>query len=214
MSKWLILVLLLFSKMGATEFESCILPITEEIFQQMSYSWREDNPVPISDLRYITVSHWGFDDQVHQGCLIVHGKVAEEVVDIFKEIFEAQLFHIEKMRLVDLYEGLDERSAEDNNSYSFCSRSITGQPNVSKHSYGLAIDLNPLYNPYQRGSVLIPTNGAPYLDREQHTKGMIHPGGTCYEAFTKRGWKWGGDWQISRGYVDYHHFEKDPKEVL
>src|SRR5438876_949750 len=129
---------LLFCPLNANVFESSMMPITEEIFQQMSYSWKENNPVPLKDLRYITMSHWGFDENVYQGCLIVHEKVAEEVIDIFHEIFEAR-FPIEKMTFVDVYEGVDEWSAQDNNSYSFCCRPNTSFPNVfSKHSYGLA----------------------------------------------------------------------------
>ena len=119
----------------------------------MFFSWRDSNPVPLSDLRCVCVRHWGFDNQVHSGCLIVHEKVAQEVLEIFEEIFEGG-FPIEKMQFVDLYGAIDEFSARDNNSYSFCSRPITGMPGVfSKHSYGLAIDINPLYNPYLRGAL-------------------------------------------------------------
>ncbi len=198
----------------AREFEGSISPITEEILEQMPYSWNVNNPVPLQDLRCVWVSHWGFDEEIHQGCLIVHENVAEEILDIFREIFEGK-FPIEKMQFVDLYEGIDESSATDNNSYSFCSRPITGMTGVfSKHSYGLAIDINPLYNPYCRGDLLVPKAGAAYLNRDHQVKGMIHPDTTCYQAFAKRGWKWGGDWKTSRGYVDYHHFEKDPIAVL
>ncbi len=198
----------------ASEFKGSISPITDQIFEQMSYSWKDNNPVPIEDLRCISISYWGFDDEVHQGSLIIHEKVAEEVVEIFKEIFEAE-FPIEKIMFVDVYKGIDESSAQDNNSYSFCSRPITGQVGVfSKHSYGLAIDINPLYNPYSRGELLVPKTGAEYLDRKNNVKGMIHTDTICYQAFIKRGWKWGGDWQQSRGYVDLHHFEKDPRDVL
>ncbi len=188
MSKYAVIVFLFFlHQLPAHVFESAISAITEEILEQMPYSWKENNPVPIEDLRYVSVSYWGFDGGVHQGCLVVHDKVAEEVVDIFQEIFH-EGFPIEKMLLVDMYEGIDERSAQDNNSYAFCSRSITGIENhFSKHSYGLAIDINPLYNPYHRGSVLIPATGAPYLDRDKHVESMIHPDTVCYQAFTKRG---------------------------
>lgn len=199
---------------SGSEFESAIQPISDLLFEQMSYSWKETNPVPLQDLRYVSVSHWGFDEEVHQGCLIVHQSVANEVVEIFKEIFEGQ-FPIEKMLLVDLYEGNDERSATDNNSYSFCSRAITGKVGeFSNHSYGLAIDINPLFNPYCRGELLVPKAGAPYLNRENKVQGMIDTDSICYQAFAKRGWDWGGNWMPTDGYVDYHHFEKDPNEFL
>jgi hypothetical protein len=214
MFKYICALSFLFCQLNASDFESSISPITDQIFEQMSYSWKSNNPIPLEDLRYISISYWGFDENVHQGCLIVHEKVAVEVVDIFHEIFDAQ-FPIEKMMMVDAYEGIDELSAQDNNSYSFCSRQITGMTNTfSKHSYGLAIDVNPLYNPYCRGALIVPAKGAPYLDRHSQVKGMIQHDSACYQAFTKRNWKWGGDWQSQKGYVDYHHFEKDPQEVL
>jgi len=195
-------------------FESTVAPITAEILEQMSFSWKDNNPVPLEDLRYVVVSHWGFDDRVHQGCLIVHEKVADEVVEIFNEIFDGG-FPIEKMTLVDNYQGVDEVSAQDNNSYSFCSREITGMKGTfSKHSYGLAIDLNPLYNPYQRGDLLVPQTAGAYLDRSIVGKGTINPSTACYQAFVKRGWDWGGSWGATRGYGDYHHFEKHPDKVL
>lgn len=180
----------------------------------MSYSWKDINPVPLQDLRCVSVTYYGYDDQEHQGSLIVHEKVAVEIVDIFQEIFDAK-FPIEKLQFVDLYQGIDEISAQDNNSYSFCCRPNTTNPSVfSKHSYGLAIDINPLYNPYHRGSLIVPKLGEPYLNRDNPVKGMITPDSACYQAFIKRGWTWGGDWQKPRGYVDYQHFEKDPLDVL
>ncbi len=195
-------------------FHASILPITPEIFSTMQYSWRNDNPVPLDDLRCVVVSHWGYDNEPHEGMVVVHKIVAEEIVDIFDELYHAK-FPIEKMLFVDCYQGIDELSAQDNNSYSFCSRPNVTRPwEFSKHSYGLAIDLNPLINPYHKGNLVIPETGVPYLDREQDVQGMIHNGDVCYNAFIKRGWSWGGDWVTTRGYADYQHFEKDPAVVL
>ncbi len=216
LKKTLVLLFVCFnvSTSCAQEFKSSISTITTEIFEQMPYSWKDINPVPLADLRCISISHWGFDGQVHQGSLIIHEKVAQEVVEIFNEIFDSH-FPIEKMAFVDLYQGDDELSAQANNSYSFCCRPNTSFPNVfSKHSYGLAIDINPLYNPYQKGELIVPKCGAQYLNRESVVKGMIDHESICYQAFFKRGWTWGGDWKEPRGYVDYQHFEKDPKVVL
>ncbi len=204
------LSLLYYAGMPAQEFVASHSPITPEILSKMSYSWKDNNPVPVSDLRCVSVSYHGFDDTVHQGSLIVHAKVAEEIIDIFKEIFEDK-FPIEKIAFVDVYEGIDEKSAADNNTYAFCSRPITGTTGTfSRHSYGLAIDINPLYNPYQQGTLIVPQEGSKYLDRQLKAKGMIHRDSVCYKAFIKRGWKWGGDWH---SVVDYQHFEKDPAQV-
>lgn len=156
----------------------------------------------------------GFDEAPHLGKLFVHEKVAEEILTIFEEVYAAQ-YPIEKMEFVDIYAGIDEVSAADNNSYSFCSRENTSIPGTfSKHSYGLAIDINPFYNPYHKGNLIIPIEGKANLDRTLHVKGMIHAGDALHLAFTSRGWTWGGSWPETRGYADYHHFEKSPDEVL
>lgn len=188
-------------------FESSISPITEEIRSKMQSSWNEGNPVPLEDLRYVTLNHWGFDYTVHQGELIVHKQVAEELVTIFAELFECK-YPIEKMRLVDVYNAEDTLSCEDNNSSAFCSRRAVGKDEWSDHSYGLAIDINPLLNPYQRGDLIIPINGKKFLDRTADYRGLITEGDPCYKAFTKRGWLWGGHWENDRGYVDFQHFYK------
>lgn len=211
--KSFLLVCLLTASLSSQEYVSSISEITPEIFLEMPYSWKDNNPVPLEDLRLVSVSYWGFDDQVHQGAMIFHKIVAEEIREIFEEIFDAH-FPIEKMVFVDVYQVIDERSAEDNNSYSFCSRAITMGTAFSLHSYGLAVDLNPVQNPYLRGNLLIPNNAEAYLDRTEDLKGMILPNSVVYNAFIKRGWDWGGDWMPIRGYVDYQHFDKDPEVVL
>lgn len=199
---------------NAEDFHSTVSPITNEILSKMSYSWKDINPIPLSDLRCVTVNFYGYDSKVHEGSFVIHKVVADEIVDIFKEVFEAR-FPIEKMGFVDEYQGIDEVSAKDNNSYSFCCRPNTTNPSVfSKHSYGLAIDINPLENPYHRNDLIVPESGKMYLDRTLNTKGMIQPDSVIYNAFIKRGWSWGGDWPKTRGYADYQHFEKDPAVVL
>jgi hypothetical protein len=85
---------------------------------------------------------------------------------------------------------------------------VTGQHDEwSFHSYGLAIDINPLLNPYHKGDCLI--GGKEFLDRSLDCRGIIHQEDDCARAFMKRGWKWGGNWMKERGYVDYQHFYKE-----
>jgi hypothetical protein len=111
-------------------------------------SWREGCPVPIGDLSYLMLTHWGFDGRPKVGELVVHKKLALGVVKAFADLFQAG-FPIERMELIDLYDGSDNRSMEANNTSAFNCRDITGnQGNFSKHSYGGAIDINPLQNPY------------------------------------------------------------------
>lgn len=192
-------------KVKKIAYEADIFPITEDLHARMSYSWRSDNPVPLEDLRYIQLKHWGFDGCVHGGELVVHEKVAHEVVDIFRELFEAE-YPIEKMLLIDSYHADDNLSCEDNNTSAFCSRPITGSATIwSDHSLGLAIDINPLLNPYKKGLNIVPTNGEVFLDRTIQCRGVINEEDICYQAFIKRGWQWGGHFSTC---VDYQHFYK------
>jgi len=170
-------------------FQAEISPITDPIKAKMSHSWRNDNPVPLKNLRHIHLHHFGFDGCVHDGELVVHKSVAHEVVEIFRELFAKQ-YPIEKMLLIDAYEADDALSCEDNNTSAFCSRPITGKTNEwSFHSYGLAIDVNPLLNPYCKGEVVLPVNGGEFLDRTMDCVGLITEDDPCYQAFISKGWK-------------------------
>ena len=73
----------------------------------------------------------------------------------------------------------------------------------------MAIDVNPLLNPYQRWDRVIPINGQQFLDRTLDCYGLINEDDLCHKAFISRGWKWGGDWAKESGYVDYQHFYKE-----
>jgi len=190
-------------------YKATISPITAEVKAKMTYSWGDDNPVPLENLRYIQLNHWGFDGCVHDGELVVHQRVANEVMEIFEELFAKQ-YPIEKILLVDSYQADDDLTCEDNNSSAFCSRPITGRTTEwSFHSFGLAIDINPLLNPYHKGHKVVPANGQQFLDRSIDCHGVITEDDLCYKAFISRGWKWGGHWTKERGYVDYQHFYKE-----
>ena len=76
---------------------------------------------------------------------------------------------------------------------------------LSMHARGLAVDINPLYNPYVRGSRVEPASGAAYADRTRTCPYYIRKGDACHAAFTRRGWRWGGSWNSVQ---DYQHFEK------
>jgi len=165
--------------------------------------------IDIEDLSYLKIVHWGFDNTLHIGEMIVNKKLADEIIAIFTELLQAK-FPIEKIRLIDEYDADDDKSMADNNSSALCCRPITGKKKFSKHSYGIAIDINPIQNPYVKKSknIVLPPEGKKYIDRSKTQKGMILKDDPCYTAFTKRGWIWGGDWDpLTR--VDYQHFEKD-----
>ena len=157
------------------------------------------------DLRYLRISYWGYDDAVHFGEMVVHSLVADEVLQIFEELFDNR-FPIERMVLPDLYDGNDEYSMRDNNTSAFNDRPISATAR-SYHQFGLAIDINPLYNPYYNPATgsLLPSTAREYLHRDLDVKGGIRKGDICYEIFAKYGWTWGGDYRTLK---DYQHFEK------
>ncbi|MBN1997679.1 M15 family metallopeptidase [candidate division KSB1 bacterium] len=182
-------------------------PIPQHILKEVyANSWRDNCPVGPENLAFLRLTHWGMDGNIHTGELIVHRGVSLEVLDIFQELFEGKFF-IEKMQRIDIYRGDDNLSMTDNNTSAFNCRTVTFGDELSNHAYGIAIDINPVMNPYvyRNGTRTLPPNGRPYIKRNPEIPGLIHRDGSCYRAFTRRGWSWGGDWNRIK---DYQHFEK------
>jgi hypothetical protein len=191
------------AKLQAPTFHGSSAPIDARNRARMSSSWRPGCPVPIEDLRLLTLDHWGFDGGVHEGELVVHHRHAKPVLGVFEALFEAR-FPIRRMRLVDEYGADDDRSMAANNTSAFNCRPVTGGSAWSQHSYGWAIDINPVQNPYvTSGGTVLPPAGAKYLDRSQKAKGMIRAGDVVVKAFAAIGWGWGGSWSSPK---DYQHF--------
>ncbi len=188
--------------------EFYIKPIPNDIFEKMQgKSYKENCTVPREELRYLHILHVGFDNNTHEGELIVNKRIAEDVLDIFKELYKAG-YQIEKVRLIDEYNAQDELSMRDNNSSAFNFRYISYSTTLSKHAMGLAVDINTLYNPYIKqvdGRLNIePANAVQYVDRNRQFPHKIDHDDLCYKLFTKHGFEWGGDWEDSK---DYQHFE-------
>jgi hypothetical protein len=167
----------------------------------MEPSWRPGCPVPLEDLRYVTVTHRGFDGVDRQGELVVHADAAEEMVTVFRTLFDAG-YPVRSMRLVDDFGASDDDSMAADNTSAFNCRAITGGSEWSEHAYGRAIDLNPVENPYVRGSSVAPREGRAFADRPD-SPGVIHADDDVVRAFASVGWLWGGDWDSP---VDYQHF--------
>ncbi|NUU15751.1 M15 family peptidase [Cellulomonas humilata] len=182
-------------------FTSAISPITPELAARMEPSWRPGCPVPLEDLRYVTVTHRGFDGVDRQGELVVHADAAEAMVTVFHALFDAG-YPVRSMRLVDDFGASDDDSMAADNTSAFNCRAITGGSEWSEHAYGRAIDLNPVENPYVRGSSVAPDEGRAYADRPD-SPGVIHAGDEVVRAFASVGWLWGGDWESP---IDYQHF--------
>ncbi|MBR5952286.1 MAG: M15 family metallopeptidase [Pseudobutyrivibrio sp.] len=179
-----------------------------EIFTRIKgKSYKDNCTVPLSDLRYLHVLHVGFDGKTHDGEIICNKYIADDLLEIFEELYEAK-YPIEKIKLVDEYDADDEASMADNNSSSFNFRYISYTTKISKHGYGLAMDINTLYNPYVKtvnGKLSIePANAADYVDRSKDFDYKIDEEDLAYKLFIAHGFEWGGSWKSSK---DYQHFE-------
>ena len=169
------------------------------------HSWKKNCPIGLSQLILLKVSYWGFDNQAHIGNIIVHRKASPEVILIFKELFENK-FPIASLELMYKYFGDDDRSMLANNTVAFnCRLTTNHKSKFSRHSYGIAIDVNPFINPYYKKGKVIPATASEYLDRDIRKKGLITKKSICYKVFKQKGWTWGGDWKSLK---DYQHFEK------
>ena len=184
--------------------------IPDSVWTTMQGRTWHDNPyINRSDLRYLRISHYDLEGRIHVGELICNKLIAQKLLAIFRELYRAH-YPIQQMRLPDNYGADDERQMRANNTSSFCYRNVSGSKNLSKHARGLAIDINPLYNPYIRyskkdGSQIVePATGKPYIDRKADFPYKITTNDLCYKLFIKHGFSWGGAWRTMK---DYQHFE-------
>jgi len=202
---WLLLTLSLFAKEG-------IFVIDKQIKERMikGNSWHKGCPVAMEDLRYLRIKYFGFDKQRHMGEMIVHREVAGEVQDIFEALYTMK-YPIYKMKLVSSYQGNDWQSIEFGNTSAFNCRNATGSKKWSKHSYGKAIDLNPIENPYiSRNGHISHKASLKYRKRFHYKnsiadKAVLVKGDKAIKIFKQYDWKWGGEWS---GVKDYQHFSK------
>jgi hypothetical protein len=181
--------------------------ISDTVFARMDgNSYKKECTIPIDDLRYVRVLYYGFDGQVRTGELVVNKTIAEDIMAIFRALYDAK-YPIGKMVLVDEYGGDDNLSMLDNNTSSFNYRVVNNSTTLSKHAQGLAIDINPLYNPWiytlDGKTVIDPPAGEKYADRTLDIPYYIKHDDLCYKLFTEHGFTWGGDWESSK---DYQHF--------
>ena len=165
--------------------------------------------ITLDELRYVHILHYDFDGNPAEGELICNEYIAQDLAEIFYELYRNE-YRLESVLLIDEYDGDDVASMEDNNTSCFNYREIAGSTSLSKHAYGLAIDINPLYNPYvtynKDGSVNVsPASGEDYADRTLSFPYKIDEEDLCYKLFIRHGFTWGGNWNSSK---DYQHFQK------
>lgn len=187
-------------------------PLSEDIKKRITgLSYKEDCPIPYDELRYVSVQYINFKGNTNTGELICNKAIAQDLVEIFYKLYEAD-YQIEQIRLVDEYGADDNLSMQDNNTSCFNYRTIAGTDKISMHGQGLAIDINPFFNPYityrDGGTQVAPAGAEAYADRSKPFAYKIDENDLCYRLFTEYGFTWGGHWNSSK---DYQHFEKDIK---
>jgi hypothetical protein len=183
-------------------FRSAVRPIGPAVRARMGATWSPACPVWLADLRYLTVSFRGFDGRAHTGELVVHRRVADQVVSVFARLYRAG-FPIEEMRLVTTADLEAHPTGDGNNTAAYVCRAARQQTRWSAHAYGLAVDVDPFQNPYRRGDLVLPELASAYLDRDRVRPGMIRAGDVVTRAFAAIGWTWGGAW---RSPTDRMHF--------
>lgn len=189
-------------------------PIPESIREQMigiSYPIEEQEHISFEDLAYLNVLYYNFDNETVTGELICNQQIALDLLEIFEELYYNN-YQINEIALIDKYKGDDTLSMENNNTSCFNYRVVDGTDHLSKHATGMAIDINPFYNPYvvydKDGSgktYISPIGSEPYADRTKSFPYKIDENDLCYKLFIEHGFTWGGNWNSSK---DYQHFQK------
>jgi len=212
LKKTLLLTTLLSTSIFA-QFKYNIIEINADTKARMiqGNSWRKSCPVPLTDLRYIQINHWDFNDKIITGEVIVHKDRAEDFVEVFTALFKIH-YPIRQMHLISDYGGDDWKSIEADNTSVFNCRSVIGKKKRwSQHAYGKAIDINPIENPYISKKGKISHKASLKYKKRLHKvksnpdKAILLKEDNATKIFQQHGWKWGGDWHTIK---DYQHFVK------
>ncbi|MDE7246700.1 MAG: M15 family metallopeptidase [Lachnospiraceae bacterium] len=188
-------------------------PLTDLVKERITgISYPESGcTVPYEDLAYVGLLYFDFEGKEQTGELICNKAIAQDMVEIFYELYRNE-YQLERVRLIDEYGGDDTASMADNNTSCFNYRVVDGTTSLSKHAYGLAIDVNPYYNPYvvfnkngDGDTYISPPGSEVYADRSQNFAYKIDENDLCYRLFTEHGFTWGGNWNSTK---DYQHFQK------
>lgn len=184
--------------------------IPDNVFARMKgKTFKSYCTVKRTDLRYVKVLHYNIEKEIRIGEIVCHKDIANDLVDIFHKLFLAK-YPIERIVLIDNYGAADKPSMNANNTSCFNFRFVAGTKVPSNHSWGKAIDINPLYNPYvkkrKNGTTMVnPEKGRKYANRSNNFAYKINKGDLLYKEFTNHGFAWGGNWKSLK---DYQHFEK------
>lgn len=197
---------------AACGLDSCfrVAPLSDAVFARMQgKSYPKGCRIGRNELRHVRVLHYDLEGHVRTGELVCNRQIADDVAEIFRELYDNK-YPIGSVRLIDDFDADDRQSMRANNTSCFCYRGVAGGKKLSKHARGLAVDINPLYNPCRRrlsgGKWRVePDNAVKYCDRSKAFPCKIDRNDLCYRLFTARGFRWGGNWRTLK---DWQHFEK------
>jgi hypothetical protein len=191
-----------------------VQPLPQPVQKQLKAEgfWHRGCPVAMSDLRLLTVAHWGFDGRRHTGRLVVNRAAAGPLGRAFGRLYGLR-FPIRHMELADMYGPKGDRPGDGDVTGSFdCRQAVpspctggSGTGTWSMHAYGLAVDVNPVENPYVGCGQSRDPSAKQYFDRSHHRRGMVTP--RAIAAFRSVGWGWGGSWTGNT--KDYMHFSSN-----
>ena len=178
--------------------------------RSVPYSYRSGCPVTPHSLRKITINRFTYHHVVARGTLVVRAGVVPALLRVFRASFAAR-FPVRSMKPTDAFYAHGHRTPTQSdvaamradNTSAFNCRPVTGNPyRVSQHSYGNAIDINTVRNPYVVGSRVYPAFARTYLNRHHVRTGMITRRGVIARTMRRNGWPWGARW----AHPDYQHF--------
>lgn len=171
-------------------------------------SYHENDDISLDQLRFLHVLYYDFNNEIKDGELICNKQIADDLLEIFSTLYD-NAYQIDKIQLIDVYDADDDLSCADDNTACFNYRVVAGSTTLSKHALGMAIDINPFYNPYvtypDGKERISPAGSEVYADRSNDNPHMIWKGDLCYQLFIDHGFTWGGEWKSLK---DYQHFQK------
>ena len=186
------------------EFTAAAIPAEVEA-RMRGCSYPDDARIALSELRYLRLSYIDFAGAPQTGEMVCNKAIADDLCEIFRALYEAR-YPIRSIRLVDDFGASDEASMLADNSSCFNYRTRTGQTRLSYHALGLAVDINPLENPFvSRAGRVSPAGAEAYADRAADFPHKIDRDDLCYRLFREHGFSWGGAWRSAK---DYQHFER------
>ncbi|WOQ16457.1 M15 family metallopeptidase [Raineyella sp. W15-4] len=174
-------------------------------------TYRAGCPVGPAQLRTIDLDYRDFDGNLRRGQIIVRDSVVNDVISAFSKAYGSG-YEMRQITNPNAFGGDDPTQMAADNTSGFNCRAVVGNPySQSPHSYGTAVDVNTVENPYRDGNgTWWPGNGSQYIlggvqDRLQTDPAVLRTDSTLTRALEGSGWFWGGRWNPGR---DYQHFQK------